>query len=313
MLMTATVQKDSATKFGLLPGPIKIAIQNTSVRLVDAGGRFNGSGVIVYTDGSNNTTIVTAKHLLYTITGAGDTPTWDPKLETDFVQKVSIKYDSAMTFNKNPSQTAAIASIVSVTPDQAAPWAYDVMILTSTDAALATFATTNFVYARHMSGADLGFLTKQNRYLSKTNQTFVQTGFGANREDAEDKLKTKMPKADLGTNSSGCLQYRFPVLTAEATVTVYSQRTDTPTKYDPGIDSIVNQASPNDSTAPGDSGGGLFVVNRVGSQDRFFLIGVTTGADHDTAQSPCPPRGALRVNNVSTSLAYCYENSLLEY
>jgi Trypsin len=313
MLMTATVQKASADKFATLPGPIKTAIQNTSVRLVDSGGRFNGSGMIVYTDGSNNTTIVTAKHLLYSLIGANDTPAWSTQLETDFQQKVSIKYDTAMTFNKNPTQTAAIASITSVTPDAQQPWEYDVMILTSTDPTLATFATTSYVYARSKNGVDYGFLTKAARYLSKTDQTFVQTGFGANREEAEDKLKTKMPKSNLGTNNSGCLQYRFPVLKADATVTVYSQRNDDPSVYDPGIDSIWIQANPTDSTAPGDSGGGLFVVNRISNRDRFFLIGVTTGADRETSRTPCPTSGALRVNNVSTSLAYCYENGYLEY
>jgi hypothetical protein len=313
MLMTAKVQGASATKFAALPATIKTAIQNTSIRLIDSAGRFNGSGVIVYTDDQDNTTIATAKHLLYSLAGAAQPPAWNTKLETDFKAGVTIKYDTAMAFNKNPGQSATIDTVTSVTPDAQAPWDYDVMILTSTDANLAVFARTNFVYAKNNSGADRGFLTKPERYLNKTNQTFVQTGFGANREDAEDKLKTKMPKANLGTNNSGCLQYRFPELIASATVTVYSQRSNDPSKYDTGIDAIQSVASPDDSTAPGDSGGGLFVVNRLASVDRFFLIGVSTGADHATARTPCPSGGALRVNTISTSLAYCYENGVLEF
>jgi hypothetical protein len=123
---------------GALSG-FRTEIVNTSVKLTSTtGGTFTGSGVILYARGGT-TTIVTAKHLLYSRTGATEPPAWSAQLVTDFVSKVTINYGGAnLAYNVSPTQTAAIATATPITQGNgASAWDYDVMVLTSADTALA--------------------------------------------------------------------------------------------------------------------------------------------------------------------------------
>jgi hypothetical protein len=113
---------------------------------------------------------------------------------------------------------------------------------------------------------------------------------------------------------SGSLQYRTTQPEANAnptTVTVYNQFSNDRTRYYQLDNAVRLTADPNTSTAPGDSGGPLFLVSSVSGQPQLFLIGVTSGSDMALAPEPCPPPNQLRVNNIATSLQYCYQNYLI--
>ena len=319
MLMSKDNQATFQTAIGNLPTTMRSSILNASVKFTGQGpkgGNLTGSGVIVYAE-NGTTTIATAKHLLYVLAGEVDQPAWSNSLVTDFQQRVSIHYDGPMQFNMEPGRTATISAVTPITPNAQNPWEYDVMIVTSTDASLAGFASIYGVNGVDYSPTDQDYLYNANRYLKRQGQVFIQTGYGSARETAEDKAKTLMPnlpQSEIGTNTSGCLQFRTTAPIAEATVTVFGQRKDITSQYDQSIHAVQLTADPTSSTGPGDSGGPLFVVTRLENTQRFFLIGVTTGYDQDTAPVPCPTPGqGLRVNNVSTSLEYCYRNTILPY
>ena len=93
---------------------------------------------------------------------------------------------------------------------------------------------------------------------------------------------------------------------------MYAERTERPPDYSAVTHAIQLSADPANSSAPGDSGGPLFVVSGFGTARlRLHLIGTSYGADLSTAPERCPPSGKLRVNNISTSLEYCYTNYIL--
>lgn len=310
MLMTQQVQAASDQKFNGLPQALRQQLLNSAVKLRDTQNRFLGSGVILSHDPTTGETkILTAKHLLYVLAGKTDPPTWDPALLTAFQQQVSIYYDTNMTFNRDPAQNATISSVTELNQGTPDDWTYDLMILTSVDANLAQFAMTNFAYTKP-EGRDFNYVLNATMYLDKTNQIFMQIGYGMATETAENVQKTKMPLGAAGTNQSKRLQYRFPQPTAKAITPHYNQRSDNKSLYALYRDGIELTADATDSSAEGDSGGPLFVI--IPATGKYYLIGITAGADMAASEIPCPSGGALRVNNIATSLQYCYQTYIFE-
>jgi hypothetical protein len=318
MLMSKDNQAAYLEKVGSLPlgSTLNRGLLNSVVKLsgsTSEGSTFTGSAVIAYVE-DGTVTLVSAKHNLYIYAEKEDPPEWDEELATTFRDNVTIVYDSPMRFNLDPGRKAAISAVKPIVQKDENPWAYDVMILESTDANLAVITSIFPITDLKRSPTDLGYLLDEKRYLKRDGQTFIQFGYGKNRETAQNRAKTLMPEAKvLGTNLDGCLQFRVCEPLATKKVTVYGERTDDPKKYDPAIDAIQVSADPTSSSAPGDSGGPLFVVTRLSDVDRLFLIGVTYGADLAAAETPCPSGGKLRVNNIVSSLAYCYRSGLLGY
>lgn len=305
MIMSETVEKASKDKFATIQDAVRTLLQNTSVKLAGQAtqGPFIGSGVILYAD-ETNTWILTAKHNLYIFNGDKDPPAWDDKLMTAFQSKVQIYYDAAMDFNKEPVQSAAITSIIPVNQTNDKSWAYDVLILKSTDANLLTFAGLNAAYntADHTVA---NVVNNPATYLDTSKgQLFVQLGYG---EIAETVNNKKLPAEKPGDNKKGSLQYRIAKPLANALVPVYD-RVGTTAVYNQSDDVIQLTADANDSSGPGDSGGPLFIIlpPAKNTPAKPYLIGVTTGADMATSKTPCPTGNALRVNNIPTSLQYCY-------
>ena len=313
MLMSKENEPGCHTAVNRLTPAIRTRMLNSSVKLTGQvpGGRADGSGVILYClDGI--TTIVTAKHLLFFLKDYVERPEWDDELVEMYRTRITIRYDDAMIFNKDPERAASISAVEPVFQTSTKSWDYDVMIIQSEDADLAAFAANNSVYGPNYSQQDKNYLITPNAYLNRNGQTFLQTGYGDVREQVKLQKTWSLPTKDPGDNVGRRLQYRTTLPDAAATKTVFSQRQDDAENYDAFVDVIDLYADPNTSTAPCDSGGPLFVSTRRQGEDRLFVIGVTIGADMEGSKKPCPPRrGPPRVNNVSASLAYCYRNSLL--
>ena len=321
MLLSRENQEKFVQKMaGLSQSQANLYIMNSSVRLFGNSltqSDFTGSGVMAYS-AKGETTIVTAKHNLSTFGDLTDPATMDTSLIDAFKNKIRIYWDAPMEFNLRPKRSAGISEIIPIIPDAQRPWEYDVIILKSRDPDLAIRAQIWSVYSPSYNPLDSIYLSDQRQYLgrkdkAKRDQLFIQTGFGAVREKAEDGKNTVMPVAkNIGENTEGCLQFRVCEPKAEETVTVYAERTKRPPNYDAVTHAIQLSADATNSTAPGDSGGPLFVVSGFGTARlRLYLIGTSYGADLSTAQERCPPRGELRVNNISTSLEYCYTNYIL--
>ena len=319
MIMSAEREKQIRIAFQQVPKEVKEVptevqktMLNTTIKLTGNNGKddFLASGVILYQN-EYETLIVTAKHNLSIFAGLPAHPHESPDGVKDLFLKVSIGYGEGMKFNGAVTNSAPITSIESIQPEGSGPWDYDVILLKSSDANLMKFAEANFIYAPYQ--ADLGFLTKPALFLKKGEKQappwFFQTGYGFVTENAGPGNNTTLPTATRGGNKKGFLQYRVAQPLAPATVQCYQEVSSK--DYAPVIHAIQLAADPNDSSAPGDSGGPLFVVTNNNKVWRCDVIGVTYGADLADAQKPCPPSGKLRVNNISTSLDYCYREGLI--
>ena len=208
--MSKTNQAIFEKAIAALAPTMRTAILNASVKLSGSTAKdtaFTGSGVIAYSSGGE-VTIVSAKHNLYIFAEESDPPEWDDTLATNFQKSVSIKYDGPMKFNMDPARTAAITTVDPVTPDPQHPWEYNVMILTSDDADLVAFASSNCVYDLNDNQADLNYLLNENEYLKREGQTFIHTGYGSNRETAENAAKTMMPPVSVAGEQC---RWRTPV------------------------------------------------------------------------------------------------------
>lgn len=290
---------------------------NSSVRLrgnTPKDADFYGSGAMLFASPSDKSTVVvTAKHNLEIYMEAGPRPDIE-KAAASFQTNVKIYYEAEMKFNSEPSQVANITDINLVKADSSGDWDYDVVILKSDDPTLFGISSKNPIYPigdKVKKPAYFDVVANQKKYLSKGSTDdphyFIQTGFGNIRDTVQGK---NLPPDDekAGDNKLGGLQYRTTEPLAATTTTVYFQEGET-TKYVPYDRAIQLSADATSSTARGDSGGPLFLSYfQKGAGWGLYLIGVTTGGDMETSRKPCPPKGTLVVNNISTSLEYCYRN-----
>jgi hypothetical protein len=319
MIMSAAAQGQIQTLFAQLQSSrstssLCTTLQNTSVMLsgtTPKGKGFTGSGVILYSD-TDTAYVVTAKHNLYVFNDQTDPPaTWDPTVVTKFQQAIKINYDGPMAFGKAPGRSASISQVVTVDIPSPGTWTYDVMILKSADSDLMGFAKVNNLYP--LDQADLNVVLNQQTYLQRNNTQnyFIQTGFGFVRDTASNAAKTKLPLNPTGsTNQNQTLQYRVTQPLAEQTNTVYNQFSTNKSQYYQFQNAFQVQADANNSTAPGDSGGPLFLLTGAGGSWALYLIGVTSGSDMALAQTPCPAPPNILENNIVTSLETCYRQNI---
>lgn len=298
---------------------VKTRILNSSVSLKGKNSKqsdFDGSAAMLcFTE--NTTFLVSAKHNLEVYAESGNRPAMKGIPES-FTANVKIYYAANMQFNTQPTQVAAIAETIPVTIGSEGAWDYDVMILKSTDPGLLQVCQANQIYPltnNKQKEAYDQIVTVDRLYLSKTTTQntpayFIQTGFGRVTDKVEG---TQLPKDKAGPGKHGKLQYRVTAPKAQATVEVFNQVEKT-SKYDSYIRAVQLDADENNSTFRGDSGGPLYLTyfDKKAGGWKLFVIGVTTGGDMDTAKKPCPPKGTLVANNVSTSLAHCYSQGLFK-
>lgn len=295
---------------------------NVSVRLkgtTPKGSDFKGSGAMLFASPGGYTVLVSAKHNLEVYMQAGPRPDINAAVES-FKKNVKIYYENAMAFDTDPSQEADISDLLPVKADSAGDWDYDVMILKSEDQGLLKAATASPIYPfadKKKGPAYLTVVTNQKKYLSKGTKdnryAFVQTGFGKVTDVVEG---TTLPKDGVGNNREGGLQYRFTYPLVEEARTVYNGlvQKDKPIQYFQFDRAIQLAADANNATFEGDSGGPLFLsyYDKDSKGWVLYLIGVTTGGDMLVDRKPCPPKGVLVVNTISTSLEYCYVNGLFK-
>lgn len=315
MIMTKDVETKAKGVLESLPGPIKAIIQNSSVKLsggTPKGSTFTRSGVILCQRDSE-TWVLTAKHNLFIFNDKKDPPPWDDDLLTPFRASAKIYYDEKMAFGKEPTREAAITSIEPVFQNGTMDWSYDVMIVKSKDAGLCQFAKSNAVYREALATNQKDYLKKSRWYQSTSSRTFIVTGFGE-PSDKSDNGGTPLPRGEAGGTKKGALQYRIALPRAAKTTSVFLQHHDKK-KYTEFRAAIQLDANERDSTAPGDSGGPLFVVfyDKTAAIHRLHLIGVTTGSDMAASAIPCPSPAKLRDNNVSTSLELFYQSGIFTF
>jgi len=161
---------------------------------------------------------------------------------------------------------------------------------------------------------DLAFLKAATRCLREdetfaySERTFIQTGYGTVREVVENGTKKTLPVDTAGNNINGALQYRFASPLVSKTATVYEEKETQKQSYNQYLKAIQLKADVNDSTAPGDSGGPLFLIvkSKTDQEWKLFLLGVTIGADMKTSPTPCPGSNEWRVNNNAAYIDYIY-------
>ncbi|MET0649131.1 MAG: hypothetical protein ABW208_21175 [Pyrinomonadaceae bacterium] len=304
----------------LLAADVKSRILNSSVSLKGKNPKktdFDGSAAMLCYKG-NTTFLVSAKHNLEVYWEGGSRPPLNQTLLDSFRQSIKIYYQASMQFNAVPAQVAVISEVIPVKIGSEGDWDYDVMILKSTDPGLLQVCKANQIYPLTDTKQKQAYdqVVKAGRlYLSKTpvkdsTAYFIQSGFGRVRDTVEG---TSLPKDKPGPGKHGGLQYRDTAPKAQATDTVYFQVGQT-NNYEPYIAAIQLDADANSSTFKGDSGGPLYFTyfDKSAKVWRLFVIGVTTGGDMSTAREPCPPKGTLVANNISTSLAHCYSQGLFQ-
>ena len=297
---------------------MKSRILNSSVRLKGNNTKsdVDASAAMLCWNG-NTTFLVSAKHNLEIYLEKGNRPPLNQTLLDSFRQNMKIYYQASMQFNTAPTQAAVISEVLPVKIDDEGDWDYDVMILKSTDPGLLQVCKANQIYPLTNTKEKQSYdqvATVESLYLSKNpakvnTAFFIQAGFGRVRDP---DTSPPLPTGKAGEGKWGGLQYRVTAPKAQATTTVYFHvKKDI---YEPYIDAIQLDADATSSTFRGDSGGPLYLTyfDKPAKVWRLFIIGVTTGGDMSTAKEPCPPKGTLVVNNISTSLAHCYSQGLFQ-
>lgn len=297
-------------------------ISNASVRLLGKnplGSDFDGSGAMLCLGFDGSTLVVSAKHNLEVYWNQGTRPSNLDEIAESFRDRIKIYYGAGgMQFNTHPARQADIDQVIPVTEVGDNKWEYDVVILRSSDPGLAEVCSANQIYPLSDHSERQSYdevATDRKLYLSKIppldkNSTayFIQTGFGRVRDTVRNQL---LPLAGAGAGTHGGLQYRKTEPLGQATVTVYNQEEEPPRDFYPYVEAIQLDADGNSSTYRGDSGGPLYLTYfQKGTGWRLFLIGVTTGGDMSTKQVQYPPQGVYVANNISTSLAPCYQQGL---
>jgi hypothetical protein len=334
MIATKTKQAAFRTVYDSIASELRTRMQNATVRLrAGTSSRFTGSGVILAAN-ANYTFVVTALHNVYKLADMPDPPPDGYEdLLTAFRTGVTIVYgnDAGMDIGREPTKTAAISHLTDINLGQDPMWSYDVLLLRSEDADLKRYAGANAIYGTGRplptpstrrpkpvaldAAQYLGYGVRGTGGRGDKVNFLIQMGYGAHR-DPETLVDGQSPDLpadsdDQGTNAKGKLQFRMVTPKVRAVASVYDRDEADPSKYHEFWYAIQVDADANDSTAPGDSGGPLFVASFVTADSKYVLdlIGVTTGADMPTRAGPYPPTGTVRANNISTSLEQFYESA----
>jgi hypothetical protein len=270
--------------FGKSADLIAQLVKRYSVRL-DDGSRFMGSGAMVFCSSSPPYVyVLTAKHNL-TKFGEQESlgvPAWtDAKaisaLHKKFLEKVMIRSGDV---------SARISNIFYFGNN----WTYDVCCLTSNDPKLyglwrdADSKLTPLLWwgdsdyqasGRLTSMLDLFAEDDETQTLSENNKTrlgrgyyFVQTGFGCNSYKAG-----KRTQDNINSEARGTLIHRHLTLTD-----YWAVGHDVDGEKDNVIHCVsAASASETATSAPGDSGGGVFALEK--EKSRWMLAGVNLGSN----------------------------------
>ena len=321
--------------------PFPLAIQkrilNSAVRL--SGGSLNGSGVI-FNVKLNSVSIVSAAHNAMVLAGVETPPqNWADLLagQNGFKNKVKIFYgDGNATFNSLANKSAPITTVTVPKLDEAcgqrANCLYDLMVITSTDVNLQKYAIEKVFGGTWSADANklraaVETINKAikaeaavvkdspNALLSRKKYYFVQLGFG---DTEDDKRKNqwlsdgKIAQSDVATvkceNAANViaqrLQYRWTYPHSSQVASLYEQSAapNEDPAYSESCCAISIGGSKSSSSAPGDSGGPLYAIDK--QYNGVYLIGVNCGADMKPSKKISHPFS----NCVATSVAPYWKN-----
>jgi hypothetical protein len=254
-----------------------------STVLLKANAGHIGSGVILATD-TTKAYILTAKHVLYTLSGLKNPGGKKPSdfNNTAFTNTIQIGYTPTALLSA-PTVTAPVTGL-NFTGSDDQTWLYDIVIFESTDATLRTFVGTN----RFISDDEALQTTYQTilaikgqgkgrgcEALNAKNYDFFQLGYGTGRDQ-----DVKVTKGDGYTDYSGKFQCKISQPTATTPIDgVFEIVADTDAANWPTSNQICMMNADNtNSTGPGDSGGPLFCRLKT-DINKYFLVGVTSGAN----------------------------------
>jgi hypothetical protein len=296
MQLSALNRQAFEKKFTELAKSVTDLLRGGSVLL--SGGQFNGSGVIFWFEDSptvKETYILTAKHNLRR--GAP----YDPKktgapstLVKDFVDNIAVYY-GAVDFKTRPAKSAPLAKgadnggntriFGNSTQDT---WEYDVMMVKSGDPQLLAYAksTAAVKSAEELNALGLKLFETWTTLGRDQNREFIQCGFGYANE-----------KREINDKYLGKFQVRYTQPSAAEIADVYDY--DPETGFDQKSTSVALVVADNEnSTAPGDSGGPLFLVDSTKKgAPVVVLLGTTLGANQSLTENTEMPDDTIEVNS----------------
>lgn len=314
------------------PDRIRQRVLNSAVKLFASVQKavFIGSGAIFNLD-ARYVYIITAAHNAMKLAGLeAPPPDWSDCV-SDFADKINIAYGSAdMGFNQHPTGNVTAKVEVESLPIQStclpnSNCMYDVLVIKTKDAALHNYAR-QFVFGNQSIADVITRISKEiakvkyeyDELLNSGKYYFVQLGYG-NITDTRDKITiegglikiVKLTKRSIATGmTANNLHYRlaypsykeirdmFDQIAPEGQAPNYVRYTNT----------IALGGHVSSTTAPGDSGGPLYAVDK--NLPEAYLIGVTTGADMfviDHTNQIQTFKRAFR-NTISTSVAPYYSS-----
>jgi hypothetical protein len=309
MILLDNEPQDRNRYFGKSAGTIAQLVERYSVRL--DGGRFMGSGAMMFCGSSPPCVyILTAKHNL-TKYGAQENlgvPAWDDEaaiaaLHKKFRENVTIRVGT---------RTARISNIFYFGLD----WTYDVCCLTTHDQdlyqlwrdvdsklkPLLWWGDSDYEASRRLTTL-LGLFAEDDeaQTLSEDNKNglrnryfIVQTGFGCNSY----RTGPKRTQDRIDADRRGTLNHRHLTLTDYwAEGHDYDDETEVTNIFHC---MAAAEASETASTAPGDSGGGVFALEK--SSNGWMLAGVNLGANMHRDADNAIHTQEKAVNNVFTVL-----------
>jgi hypothetical protein len=269
----------------------KDALRRCTVYLTTPVGQ--ASGVIFGLNKAGNTAyVLTARHVLYSLKGDSDP---DDKAPTDYTPNIyqggiKIKYNPP-TLLAAPAAAPAPVSAINFMGLDDTTWKYDIVFFESADPGFVAHATANRLLSTQ-ADADLygnftnGLLRAKNNklpLLGTAAYKLIQLGYGTNVDPDWLKKWSNALLDPYGNSLLGKLQCRFPVATAARVVPgevlgIDANQPDQ-SKWQ-SFQNVCELAGNNsDSSGPGDSGGPVFAVNSPAT-DKFYLVGVTSGANY---------------------------------
>lgn len=278
---------------------------NLTVRLRTKQAPFHiGSGVILFTTSKGKTVILTAKHVLYTLSNQkapnGKKPA-DFNNKT-FCDSIEIGYAPAALLGA-PAQTAAVTAVnfLGVCDDQT--WKYDLVALESTDENFLTHANAcRFITPDKPPRVDLmnQLVFKKDGKGSKALNAglfeLFQMGYGIGRVPDVETEGTY-------TDYEGRIQCKqsSPKANSPLAEVFEIERKKKSADWPKSEQICLLDADVTSSNAPGDSGGPLFCRSKKNSS-KFYLVGITSGMnffsdEKYTKENAELPRDKLIHNN----------------
>jgi len=248
-----------------------------STVLIKSNAGNKGSGVILAVD-ATTVYVLSAKHVLYTLSGLTSPGTKKPSdfNNATFLNTLQIGYQPAALLGA-PAATATVTSL-NFTGNDDQTWLYDIVIFESTDAAFLAFAQANLFITAPLKKTYAALLAVKQKGCEALNTQlyeFFQLGYGDGRD-------TDVPatKGTGYTDYAGKFQCKISRPDAK---TPEDNFFDIDPNLQPAQWPLSNQickmtADVTNSTGPGDSGGPLF-SRLKGDKNKFYLVGVTSGAN----------------------------------